>query len=109
MTTLPYHYIANLVEEIPEIPAKSILSQTVYTDDQIRVTLFAFAAGEELTEHSSGHPAMLHFIEGEAELTLGDEAMTAQAGTWVHMAPRLPHSIRATTPTIMLLLMLTSK
>jgi len=37
---------------------------------------------------------------------LGEDEFAAQAGTWVHMEPRLPHSIEAKTPLVMLLLML---
>jgi len=106
MTTNPFHYIPDLLAQLPEIPTNSILSQTLHNDDQIRVILFAFAQGEELSEHTSAKTAILHFIQGEADITLGETAQTAQPGTWVQMAPRLPHSIKAKTPLIMLLLML---
>jgi quercetin dioxygenase-like cupin family protein len=49
---------------------------------------------------------MLYFVQGEAGLTLGDDSMAAQAGTWVHMPPQLPHSIVAKTPVVMFLLLL---
>ncbi|MDM8528555.1 cupin domain-containing protein [Anaerolineales bacterium HSG24] len=101
-----FHYIPNLLEQLPQIPADSILSQTLHNDDQVRVILFAFAEGEELTEHTSTHAAILHFIQGEADITLGDKTQTAQPGTWVQMTPNLPHSIKAKTPLVMLLLML---
>jgi quercetin dioxygenase-like cupin family protein len=39
-------------------------------------------------------------------VTLGDDAIDARAGTWVHMPPNLKHSIRANTPVTMLLLLL---
>jgi hypothetical protein len=44
--------------------------------------------------------------EGEAKLTLGDDAVEARPGAWVHMARGLRHSIRAKTPVVMLLLLL---
>jgi quercetin dioxygenase-like cupin family protein len=101
-----YTYLANLVEQIPEIPPDSIVSRTFYSDEQIKAILFGFAAGQELSEHTSAQIAILHFVQGEADLTLGDQMMTAQAGTWVHMPPHLPHSIVAKTPVVMLLLLL---
>jgi quercetin dioxygenase-like cupin family protein len=102
---LDYTYIANLLEQVSDIPANSIVSRTVYSDNQLKTILFAFAPGQELSEHTSAQTAILHFVQGEAELTLGEDTMTAQAGTWVHMPPHLPHSITAKTTVLMLLLM----
>jgi quercetin dioxygenase-like cupin family protein len=99
-------YITNLLEQLPDIPADSIISRTFYRDEQLKAILFAFAAGQELSEHTASQPAILHFLQGEAHLTLGDEALTAQAGTWVHMPAHLPHGIVAKTPVVMLLLLL---
>lgn len=100
-----YTYIRDLLRQVPDIPPDSIISRTVYSDDQIKAILFAFAAGQELSEHTSSQTAILHFIQGEASLTLGEETMAAQAGTWVQMPPHLPHSVTAKTPVVMLLLM----
>jgi len=50
-------------------------------------------------------PAVLHFLQGEAKLTLGDDTVEARPGTWVHMAKGLRHSIQAKTPVVMLLLL----
>ena len=102
---LPYTYIANLIDQVPEIPADSIVSRTIYSDDRLKAILFAFAPGQELSEHTSARTAILHFVEGEAELTLGADRMAAGTGTWVHMTPHLPHSIVAKTQVLMLLLM----
>ena len=102
----PYTYLASLPDSLPEIPPDSILSRTVFADDQIKVVLFVFAPGQELSEHTASQPALLHFLEGEADLTLGGDAVEARAGTWVHMVPRLSHSVKARTPVRMLLILL---
>jgi quercetin dioxygenase-like cupin family protein len=102
---LPYTYIPNLIEQVPDIPADSIISRTVYSDDRLKTILFAFAPGQELSEHTSAKMAILHFLQGEAELTLGADRMMVGAGAWVQLAPHLPHSIIAKTPVLMLLLM----
>jgi len=101
----PYLLIQDLARETPEIPGDSILSRTYFEDDQMKAILFAFAPGQELSEHTASHPAILHFLRGEADLTLGGEAHTAGPGTWVHMQSKLTHSIRARTPVQMLLLL----
>lgn len=101
-----YTHFDNLANLISDIPADSIISRTFFSSDQMKAILFGFAAGQELSEHTASKPAVLHFVKGQARLTLGEEAMTAQVGTWVHMEPNLPHSIFAETELIMLLLML---
>jgi quercetin dioxygenase-like cupin family protein len=102
----PFVYLADLTKETPEVPGQSILSRTFFEDDHMKAILFAFAPGQELSEHTASVPALLHFLQGEADLTLGGEAHQAGPGTWVHMEPKLTHSIRARTPVQMLLLML---
>lgn len=101
----PSLVIPDLLTYIPEMTPDSIISRTFYKDEQLKAILFAFAPGQELSQHTSAYPAVLHFLQGTAEVTLGTERLAAAAGTWVHMPPRLPHSILAQTPVVMLLLM----
>ncbi len=89
-------------------PADGILSRTLLNDDHVKVVAFGFAAGEELSEHTAASPALLHVLQGEATLTLGTDSHPAATGTWVHMPAQLPHSIRAQTPVVLLLLLLKS-
>jgi quercetin dioxygenase-like cupin family protein len=99
---MSYNYIADLNLEM-EIKPESTISQTLFKDDKIRVVLFGFAAGQELTEHTASRAASLHFLSGEARLILDGEERQAQAQTWVHMAPKTPHSVLAITDVLMLL------
>jgi len=101
-----YTFFADLVRELPEIPADSIVSRNLLKNEHMDVILFGFAAGQELSEHTSSRPAMLYFVDGEADLTLGGEKMTAVPHTFTTMRPHLPHSILAHTPVTMLLIML---
>jgi quercetin dioxygenase-like cupin family protein len=103
---MTYTYLDNLDQLLEEIPPDSILSRTVFQDQSIKTILFVFQPGQELSEHTAAVPAILHFLEGEADLTLGDEHKSARKGTWVHMQPNLPHSILAKSRTLMLLTML---
>jgi quercetin dioxygenase-like cupin family protein len=100
-----YTHIADLAGQA-EPPQDGILSRTVYSDDRVKAVVFAFAAGQELSEHTASTPAVLQFLKGEATLTLGGDALDAQPGTWVHMPAGLPHAVRAKTPAVMLLLLL---
>jgi quercetin dioxygenase-like cupin family protein len=100
-----YTRFLDLAKEV-EPPAKGILSRTLYNDEKVKVVLFGFAQGEELSEHTASMPAILHFLGGELKLTLGDDVLEAVAGTWVHMPAGLRHSIQAKSPVVMLLLLL---
>jgi quercetin dioxygenase-like cupin family protein len=101
-----YTYIAGLVEQLPEIPTDSIISRNLYSDEHLKVVLFGFAPGQELSEHTSAMRATLHILSGTATLTLGDDTLEAGPGTWVHMEPRLPHSVRAGNEPVTMLLMM---
>jgi quercetin dioxygenase-like cupin family protein len=103
--TSDYMLIADLAREV-EPPENGTLSRTIYQDEHLKAVLFGFAAGQELSEHTASMPAILHFVKGEALITLGGNPSPASAGTWVHMPAKLPHSINAKTPVTMLLLLL---
>jgi quercetin dioxygenase-like cupin family protein len=68
--------------------------------------LFAFAAGSGLKEHVAPLPAIIQIIKGESTMTVGNESVAGRAGTWIHMQPKTPHSIKAETPVVMLLTLL---
>lgn len=103
--TSPYTLVHDLANTA-SIPAQGILSRTLYDDDQVRVVLFGFSPGEELSEHTASMPAILHILHGQARLTLGGDPAPAGPGTWVRMEARLPHSVHAETPLLLLLTML---
>ena len=108
---MDYTYIPDLDARLSELTSeghatKHIQGRALYTDEHVKVLAFPFEAGQTLEEHTTPHPAMLHFLEGEADVTLGDDVRQARAGTWIHMPPRLPHSIHARTPVTMLLIVL---
>ena len=83
--------IPNLRAEVT-VPPDGILSRILYKSDRLNVTLFGFDAGQELSEHTAAWPAILEILDGEAELTLGDETRVVGPGAWIHMPARLPHS-----------------
>lgn len=97
--------LLNLPELTTAIQPDSITSRSFYRDDQVKVVLFGFASGQELSEHTSSHAAIIQIVEGEATLTLGEDQHAVATGAWIHMPPQLPHSIQAKTPLIMLLYM----
>ena len=106
--TLPYTYL-DLFSSLPEITIDTIVSRTIFNDDQMKAVLFGFAAGQELSEHTASMPAVIHILTGAARLTLGGDIVEeANAGAWVRLPANLPHSVFAKTPVVLLLLLLKS-
>ena len=103
--TDPYTFITDVASEVVP-PNEGILSRTLVNNEDVKVVLFGFGPGEELSEHTASMPAILQFLKGEATVTLGDAAVEAQPGSWIHMRPNLRHSISAQMPVVMLLMLM---
>ena len=101
-----YTLFPNVVELAPTVPDASILSRTFYKDVRLSAVIFSFAAGEELSEHTSAFPAILHFLSGRAQVKFGTDEHIVEAGAWARMSPNLPHTVIAETPVVMLLLLI---
>ena len=97
--------VRQLADELQ--PPESGKQSIVLADyDNTKVVLFAFAAGDGLAEHVAPFPAIIQIIKGEAALTVGDESVAGKSGTWIRMAARKPHSIKAESQVVMLLTLL---
>jgi quercetin dioxygenase-like cupin family protein len=70
------------------------------------LTLFAFDAGQGLTEHTSPFEAFVQVIEGAVTLTIGGAEVRAIPGTIVRMPANVPHAVDAQEPARLLLMML---
>ena len=101
-----YTLIENLASSI-EIPKDGTLSRTIRRDDQVKVVLFGFAGGQELSQHTASVPAMIEIVQGEVRLTLDGEEKELSAGSWVYMEANLSHAVYAKTDVVMLLTMMT--
>jgi quercetin dioxygenase-like cupin family protein len=100
----PATVFADIAAEV-EIPKDGTLSRVLYKDGRLRVVVFAFDADQELTEHSTPLAAIVQVVSGRLRLALGEEAVEIGPGSWVHMPPGLPHTVRALEPSVMLLSM----
>jgi quercetin dioxygenase-like cupin family protein len=97
--------VHDLLAEAP-IPARGIHSQTISDADGVELVLFSFAAGEQLSEHTSARPAIIHVLAGQADLTVGDQAVAGSRGTWLRMAAGTRHSVVARSGLVMALYLL---
>ena len=99
---MDFTFLQDLQTEL-ELPEKGILSRVLKKDEYVNITLFGFSAGESLSAHSAPTPAVLYFLEGEAEVQLGEEKVSAHPGSFIYMPPMLLHGIHARSPVRMLL------
>ena len=102
---LDYTAIENLLKH-QTVPEEGILTRPLFEDEHVRAMLFTFSAGQCLSEHTASSPAILHFLDGEALVTLGNETMNVCAGTWIHMKTGLPHSVKTESSVVMLLVLI---
>jgi quercetin dioxygenase-like cupin family protein len=100
-----YTYLEQLSRQV-EAPKDGTLSRTILQDERLKAVLFNFSPGQELSEHTASTPAVMHFLEGEADVTVGGDAFSVSGDAWIHMTPQVPHSIRAKTRVVMLLLLI---
>jgi quercetin dioxygenase-like cupin family protein len=83
----------------------AIVSRTLAKTKGGSVTLFAFDAGQELSEHTAPFDALVQVIDGAVELTIGGEKVAARTGEMVRMPAGIPHAVRATERFKMILTM----
>ena len=94
--------LESLVTPTPQGIASLILAKTAGGN----LTLFAFDAGQGLTEHTSPFDALVMVLEGSLTLTIGGARVNATPGTVVRMPADLPHAVDAPEAARMLLIML---
>jgi len=103
MTNDPsFTVLKSLLDEV-EIPENGTLSRVVFNADGLRVVLFAFDTGEQLTDHAAAVPAVVQVVKGRLEMTLGDQKMEIDPGSWVHMDAHLIHALVALEPSVVIL------
>jgi len=96
--------LASLVE----YQTGSVVSREVVKKPTGTVTVFAFDAGEGLSEHTAPFDAMVHLLDGEAEITIGGKPVAVKAGDMVVMPANVPHALKALKRFKMLLVMIRS-
>jgi quercetin dioxygenase-like cupin family protein len=102
--SLPAAQPVRLGEQVAYVPG-SIVSRTLARTPGGNLTLFAFDAGQELSEHTAPFDAFVQVLDGTVELTIGGERVVAGPGETVLMPAGIPHAVHATTPFKMLLSM----
>lgn len=82
---------------------EGIVSRTLLRAPGLRLVLFGFAAGQELSEHTAPFQALVQALSGQAEFRVNGETHRLGPGDLLSMPPHAPHSLRALTEFSMLL------
>ncbi len=91
------------MESLVEYQDGRVVSRTLAQGKPLSVTLFAFDKGEEISSHSAGGDAMVYILDGEAEITVGEEKFIVKKGETIVMPAHIPHALLATEKFKMLL------
>lgn len=86
----------------------AVVSKTLLDKKAGTLTLFAFDAGQGLSEHTAPFDATVQVLEGEGEFTVGGQPIAVRAGELLIMPASVPHSVRAHQRFKMLLIMIRS-
>jgi len=97
----PFHLAENVTYAIG-----SVVSKTLLKKDTGNITLFSFDKGQGLSEHTSPFDAVVYIIDGEAEITIGGDPHTVEAGQMLIMPADVPHALHALEQFKMLLTMI---
>ena len=84
----------------------SIVSREIVKSPAGTVTVFAFDEGQGLSEHTAPFDALVHILDGEAEIKIGGQPLTVRAGELVVMPANVPHALQAVKKFKMALVMI---
>jgi quercetin dioxygenase-like cupin family protein len=86
----------------------SVVSRTLLDKKAGTITVFAFADGEGLSEHTAPFDAFVHIVDGAAEINVDGVTHTVHGGEMIIMPAHKPHSLKAAQRFKMLLVMIRS-
>lgn len=104
------HFIKNIdfskvveMEALIEYKEGQVVSRTLSQGKNLSLTLFAFDKGEEISAHSSGGDALVYVLDGNTEITIGEEKFNLKKGETIVMPAGVPHALYAADKFKMLL------
>ena len=105
MSTAPKAEILELAQ-MAAYQDGSVVSRQITKADAGNVTLFAFDTGQELSEHTAPFDALVHILDGEAEVSISGKPFLLKTGHAIILPANLPHALRAQSKFKMLLTMI---
>lgn len=97
---------AHSLEALVAYQEGAVVSRTLLKQDKGSVTLFAFDRGQELSEHTVPHDALVLVLDGESEITISGNPHRLETGEAIIMPGGQPHAVSATSRFKMMLTMI---
>lgn len=85
-----------------------IVSKTVLKKQTGNISLFSFAKGEALSEHTAPFDAMITVVDGKGEVVIGGKSFVLTAGQTIIMPANITHAVNAVEKFKMVLTMIKS-
>lgn len=98
----------NLAENV-SYATGAVVSKTLLKKQSGTITLFAFDAGQGLSEHMAPFDAMVYVLDGNAVITLGGKPHKVGRGEMIIMPANVSHALQAEKKFKMLLIMIRSQ
>jgi quercetin dioxygenase-like cupin family protein len=96
------------ISEMIDYQEGSIVSRTLIDKGTGTVTMFAFAQGQGLSEHTAPFDAMVNIIDGAAEIMISGKKYNVNSGELIIMPANQPHALNANERFKMVLTMIRS-
>lgn len=97
---------ARVLTDLVDYQEGSVVSRKILGGGKGNVTLFAFAEGEGLTEHTSPYEALVVVLDGKATIRVGGEEHGVSRGEMIRLPASIPHALEAREPFKMMLVMI---
>jgi len=105
MSTAPKAEILHIAELVV-YQEGSVVSRQITKAETGNVTLFAFDKDQELSEHTTPFDALVHVLEGTAEIRISGKPFELKNGDAIIMPAEEPHAVKASQKFKMLLTMI---
>jgi quercetin dioxygenase-like cupin family protein len=86
----------------------AIVSKTVLKKESGNISLFAFARGEALSEHTAPFDALIQVVDGSGEIVIGTRSFLLETGQCIILPANIPHAVKAVEKFKMVLTMIKS-
>ena len=72
-----------------------VVSRTISQTATVSISLFSLDKGEGISTHVTPGDAMVQVLDGEAEITIGNDIFNVKAGETIIMPSNVPHGLEA--------------
>ena len=92
MATAPKSQVLHMAD-LASYQEGSVVSRQITKEDAGNITLFAFDEGQELSEHTAPFDAVVHVLDGQAEVRISGTSYHLRGGDAIIMPANEPHAL----------------